>query len=108
MKDETLKPVVLFGAADIASVAHFYFTHDTPRKVAAFTVDQEYLKEKEYCGLPVVAFEEVVSQYPPGQFDMFVAVSYAKMNQVRAQKCQQAREKGYSLVSYISSKATIW
>jgi len=103
-----MKPLVIFGAADIASVAHFYFIHDTSRQVAAFTVDREYIKEPEYCGLPLVAFEEVVSKYPPDQYDLFVAVSYAKMNQIRAQKCQEAKEKGYTLASYVSSKATIW
>jgi sugar O-acyltransferase (sialic acid O-acetyltransferase NeuD family) len=103
-----MKPLVIFGAGDIASVAHFYFTHDTSRSVAAFTVDQAYLKEKEFCGLPVVAFEEILAKYPPDQFDLFVAVSYSQMNQVRAQKCQEARDKGYRLASYISSKATVW
>lgn len=103
-----MKPLVIFGAADIASVAHFYFTHDTDRKVVAFTVDREYAKEKEYCGLPLVAFEEVTTLYPPDQYDLFVAVSYAKMNQVRAQKCEEAKAKGYTLASYISSKATVW
>jgi sugar O-acyltransferase (sialic acid O-acetyltransferase NeuD family) len=103
-----MKPLVIFGAADIASVAHFYFTHDTDRKVVAFTVDREYAKEKEYCGLPLVAFEEVTTLYPPDQYDLFVAMSYAKMNQVRAQKCEEAKGKGYKLASYISSKATVW
>jgi sugar O-acyltransferase (sialic acid O-acetyltransferase NeuD family) len=103
-----MKPIIIFGTGDIASVAHFYFSHDTPRKVAAFTVDKTYLREAEYCGLPVIAFEEIESLYPPEQFDLFVAVSYARMNQVRAEKCQLAKEKGYQLASYISSKATIW
>jgi sugar O-acyltransferase (sialic acid O-acetyltransferase NeuD family) len=103
-----LKPVVIFGAGDIASLAHFYFTHDSPRKVAAFTVDGEYLKEKEFRGLPLVAFESVAAQFPSDQFDMFVAVSYAEMNQVRARKCREAKERGYALASYISSKATFW
>jgi sugar O-acyltransferase (sialic acid O-acetyltransferase NeuD family) len=103
-----MKPLVIFGAGDIASVAHFYFTHDTERKVVAFTVDQEYLKETTYCGLPVVPFETITSQYPPDQYELFVAVSYAKMNQVRAQKCEEAKAKGYHLASYISSKATVW
>ncbi len=103
-----MKPIIIFGAGDIASVAHFYFNHDTSRKVAAFTVNREYIKEAQYCGLPIIAFEEVESQYPPDQYDLFVAVSYAKMNQVREQKCSEAKAKGYTLVSYISSKATVW
>lgn len=103
-----MKPIIIFGAGDIASVAHFYFTHDTDRQVAAFTVDREYLKEKQFCGLPVVAFEEVRDSYPPDRYDLFVAVSYAQMNQLRAQKCGEAKGKGYTLASYISSKATVW
>jgi len=30
------------------------------------------------------------------------------MNEVRAQKCGQAKALGYSLVNYVSSKATVW
>lgn len=99
---------MIFGAGDIASVAHFYFTHDSPREVAAFTVDREYLKENSFCGLPLVPFEQVAGSHPPDRFDLFVAVSYSQMNKVRAQKCEEAKQRGYRLVSYISSKATIW
>lgn len=103
-----MKPIVIFGIGDIASVAHFYFTHDSPREVAAFTVDRDYLKEEKFCGLPTVAFDQAASLYPPTQFDFFVAVSYSKMNDIRAQKFQEAKEQGYHLVSYVSSRATVW
>ena len=32
--------VVIFGAGDIARLAHFYFTRDTDHEVVAFTVDK--------------------------------------------------------------------
>ncbi len=38
-----MKPIVIFGAGDIAQLAHFYFTRDGGREVAAFTVDPAYL-----------------------------------------------------------------
>jgi len=38
---------------------------------------------------------------------MFIAVGYSKLNKVRTQKYHQAKEKGYQLVSYVSSKATL-
>ena len=37
---------------------------------------------------------------------MFVAIGYAKMNKLRAAKYFQAKELGYELVSYVSSKCT--
>ena len=44
--------------------------------------------------------------YPPDRFKMFIAVSYARMNVVRAEKYFTARENGYDLVSYLSSRCT--
>jgi len=103
-----MNAVVVFGAGDIAQLAHYYLTHDAGREVKAFTVDGEYLREPSFCGLPVIAFDDVSSAFPHTQFDMFVALSYAKLNTLREQKCAQARTKGYRLVSYVSSKATTW
>jgi sugar O-acyltransferase (sialic acid O-acetyltransferase NeuD family) len=39
---------------------------------------------------------------------MFAPLSPAKMNKIRAQKYFAAKEKGYSFISYVSSKATVW
>ena len=103
-----MKPVVIFGTGDIAQIAHFYLTHDSHYQVIGFTVDQEYLKQSEFCGLPVVPFEEVEKHYPPDSHDMFVAISYAKVNVVRASKYEAAKSKGYHLISYVSSKASTW
>lgn len=103
-----MKPVVIFGTGDIAQIAHFYLTHDSEYQVAGFTVDHEYLSALKFCELPVIAFEEVEAHYPPDQFDMLVAVSYTKVNQIRTQKYEEAKCKGYRLISYVSSKATTW
>ncbi|MBV9361620.1 MAG: acetyltransferase [Betaproteobacteria bacterium] len=103
-----MKPLVIFGAGDIAEVAHFYFTRDAKAQVAAFTVDSAYLKQPSFCGMPVVAFEELARAFPPAAHDLFVAVSYAKLNAVRAEKCAAAKALGYKLRSYVSSKATVW
>jgi sugar O-acyltransferase (sialic acid O-acetyltransferase NeuD family) len=103
-----LKPLVIFGAGEIAEVAHFYFTQDAKRAVAGFTVDAAYLKEPRFCGLPVVPFEEAPARFPAATHDLFVALSYARINALRAQKCAHTRAQGYSLASYVSSKATVW
>lgn len=103
-----MEKVVIFGNGQWASLAHFYLTHDSPHEVVAFTVDRGYLKERELFDLPVVAFDEVEKLYPPGEFKMFVPISFKKMNHLRADKYDEAKAKGYQLISYVSSKATVW
>lgn len=101
------KPLVIFGTGDIAELAHYYFSTDSDHKVDAFTVDARYIKESIFCGLPIVAFEDVTQHYPPESNDFFVALSYSKLNAVRKEKFLTVKEKGYKVVSYISSRATM-
>jgi len=103
-----MKPLVIFGAGELAEVAHFYFTRDAGAAVAAFTVDAAYLKERRFCGHPVVPFEEVGAAYPPDRHDLFVALSYARINALRAEKCAAGKAQGYRLRTYVSSKASVW
>ena len=98
--------LVIFGAGDIARLAHYYFTRDSEHDIAAFTVDQKYLQADTFLDLPLLPFEEVSNTYAPGEYKMFVALSYARMNKLREQKYQQAKANGYELVSYVSSRCS--
>lgn len=98
--------LVIFGTGDIARLAHHYFSTDSPHRVTAFTVDASFKTAETFCGLPVVAFEQVAARYPPDVHEMFVALSYARMNEVRAVKYAEAKALGYCLASYISSRCS--
>jgi sugar O-acyltransferase (sialic acid O-acetyltransferase NeuD family) len=98
--------IVVFGLGDIARLAHFYFSTDSPHRVVAFTVDRPYRTADTFQDLPVVPFDEVVEAFPPSHYQMFVALSYAEMNQRRASKYAEARANGYTLVSYVSSRCS--
>lgn len=102
-----MKKLVIFGSGDIAQLAHFYFTSDSPYEVAAFTVDAAYLEASFFCDLPVVPFEEVAAHYPPESYDLFIALSYSKINALRKEKFLAAKALGYHLASYVSSRATV-
>jgi sugar O-acyltransferase (sialic acid O-acetyltransferase NeuD family) len=98
--------VIIFGLGDIAQIADYYFRIDSDHEVVAFTVDKDYMTSKEFEGRTVIPFEEIEKTHPPSEYKMFIAVSYAKMNKVRAEKYRQAKAKGYELVSYISSRCS--
>lgn len=101
------KHLVILGAGNIAQLAHFYFSTDSEYEVVAFSIDREYLKEKSFCNLPVVAFDEVSKLYPPKTHSFFVALAYSKINEDRKEKYFAVKKLGYELASYISPKATI-
>jgi sugar O-acyltransferase (sialic acid O-acetyltransferase NeuD family) len=101
------KSLVIFGAGDIAELAHFYFNREAKYRIAAFCVDAAYLKQSHFCGAPVIALEDIETQHPPEQSDFFVALSYAKLNAVRKEKYLSLKQRGYALASYLSDRATL-
>jgi sugar O-acyltransferase (sialic acid O-acetyltransferase NeuD family) len=96
--------IVIFGAGDIARLAHRYFSEDGGHQVVGFAVDRAYRKSDELCGLPVVDAEGLRRTHPPDRYSMFVALSYQRMNRLRAEKFLAARNLGYELVSYVSKR----
>ncbi len=100
------KKIVLFGSGQIGELAAFYFSHDSPYEVSAFTVDSVFIKEDQFLGLPVVPFEEITNAFPPQQYGVFIALSYARLNRLRADKLDAAVALGYRAASYVSSRAT--
>jgi len=98
--------IVIFGTGDIAQIANYYFDIDSEYEVVAFTVDKEFINDEMFEGKPVIAFEDLEKYYPPADYQMFIATSYAKLNKIRESKYNQAKEKGYKLASYISSKCS--
>ena len=102
-----MKRLVIFGTGNLATISHYYFTHDSPYSVVGFAVDAAYLRDPFHLGLPVVPFEDVERHFPPDAYDMFVAAGIRELNQFRARKVREAEAKGYKLVTYISSRAVV-
>jgi sugar O-acyltransferase (sialic acid O-acetyltransferase NeuD family) len=98
--------IVIFGAGDIAKLAHHYFTSDSGDRVVGFTVDAEFVTGDSFAALPLVPFSDVEQMFPPSQCRMFVALSYNRMNQLRAAKYAEAKARGYVMASYVSSRCT--
>jgi sugar O-acyltransferase (sialic acid O-acetyltransferase NeuD family) len=102
------KKLIIYGIGETADIAYEYFTHDSDYEVVAFTVDAEYKTEEEHLGLPVIDFAGITEKYPPGEYEMFAASTYNKLNRVRTKMYKAAKAKGYTCANYISSKAFVW
>jgi sugar O-acyltransferase (sialic acid O-acetyltransferase NeuD family) len=100
--------VVIFGTMDTAELAHFYLGVDSEYEVVAFSVHGKYITSSTFKGLAVVPFESVEEKYPPSEYKFFAPMTGKKMNQVREQIYNEIKAKGYELISYVSSKATVY
>ena len=103
-----MKDLVIFGTGQVAEVIHYYFTEEGGRKVTAFTVDAKYRTAEELLGLPVVPFEELDTKYPPGTYELFVAISFRQVNRLRQAKVEEVETRGYTLASHVSPRAAVW
>ena len=102
------KKIVIFGTGEIAGLAHYYFKHDSDYEVVVFTADDDFVNSNTFNDLPLVPFTKIAEKYPPDKYDAHVALSYNKLNQIRADKYYAMKEKGYRLVSYVCSKSFDW
>lgn len=100
--------VIVFGILDTAELAHYYLTHDSEHEVVAFTVNRQYIEQESFHGLPVVAFEDVETIFPPSEYHFFAPMTGRNMNRNREAIYHHAKAKGYPFISYISTRATIF
>lgn len=103
-----MREIIIFGNGETALLAYEYFTHDSEYTVVSFVVDEQFITATDINGIPVTAVHDAASKYPPSKYKAFVAVSSTKLNRVRKDTYYRAKELGYKLVSYVSSRAFVW
>ena len=108
LNNNSAPAVVIFGNLRFAQLAHYCLVHDSPWKVAGFTVDAAYRKGDEFDGLPLVDFETLESSYPPGEVRLLIPTGYQRINGLRRSRYETAKARGYQFVSYLSSRASVW
>jgi sugar O-acyltransferase (sialic acid O-acetyltransferase NeuD family) len=98
--------LVIIGNTSNARLANYFFENDTSYEVVAFSVNKAYIESELFEKLPVTPFEDILTSYPPDQYDVFVAVGYNNMNKIREDLYNRCKDMGYFLPNYISSKCS--
>ena len=100
------KNLIIFGTGEFAELAHFYFSREGRYEVVAFVLDQEFLKQDAYLGLPILPFENIQRSHPPQSTDFFVALGYSKVNTTRKSKFENTKGMGYQCASFVHPRTT--
>ncbi len=103
-----MSKVIIFGVQDTAELAHFYLTHDSEHEVVSFCLSKEYIKEDTFKGLPIVCFEDIEKDFSPSDYEFFAPMTARNMNRDRKRIYDEVISKRYSLISYVSSKASVF
>jgi len=92
---------VIYGNGATARLLFSYARRSM--KIAGFTVDDQCIADDadRHLGLPLVPFSRVEAQFPPASHNMIIAVGFIEMNELRARKSLEARQKSYGLTTYV-------
>jgi len=100
------KKAILFGTSGQAEVMDYLLTNDSEYEIVAFTSTSDFIKTGTIYDRPLVAFEGIENIYPPDQYEMHIAIGYNTENTIRRKFYDEAKLKGYKLLTYISTKCT--
>lgn len=102
------KNLVIYGIGRFAEYTAYLFENDSNYDVKGFCLEKAYLKDLDKSEIkidtPIQVFEELEKTFRDN-FSVFIAVGN---NQVRSRLFSRAKELGYHLASYVSTKAIFW
>ena len=99
--------LIIFGNGSTAHAAGQYITQHKLQEIAAYTVDKEYITSTSFQGKPLVSFEAITRTYSPENHDMIIPLGYLSMNHLREKRLNEAKLKGFKIVSYVSPQSVI-
>ena len=72
-----------------------------------YTVDSKYIKEKEFCNLPVYPFENIEDYVDVADTEFVLGIGYSHMNMHRESKYLECKKRGLQIHTFISPQATV-
>lgn len=100
------KKAVIYGTGLIAEVVWYYLTHDSPYEVLGFVNDSP--SRTLLFNLPVCSTKDMERAYMPKEIEVFIAIGYSQMNELRERSMKITKKKGYKLLNYVSSNSSIF
>lgn len=99
--------VIIFGTESNAELAYYYLQNDSSFDVIGFSCHSNFIKEKSFCNLPVIPFENIDKEYSIKSYRFFCPVAPSKMNRNREKIFNEVKAKGYKMISYIHSSVNV-
>ena len=100
--------VVLFGTGPAAQTVAFHLARHDGYRIVGYTVDAAWRSADSHDGLPLVAWEELETRFPPDRVQLFGPFSYARMNTLRRDRYLQGKARGYRFASFVHPSSHVF
>ena len=98
-----MKKTIIFGNGEFASIAKYYFSD---REIKFFCVDDQFYKDNTFENVPLIPQSELLKM-DKSSLELFVSLSYKKMNTIRANKYLELKQLGFKFTSFVHKKSYI-
>lgn len=99
--------IIIFGTSSFSKLVRHYVDEDSQDQVVAYTVNRQYITEKEFDRLPVVPFEELESVIGECQIHILNTCGYKKMNGLREKIFSECKSRNFKICEFIHSSSKI-
>lgn len=99
------KKLIVYGIGKLAEYATYVFNNDSDYEVIGHCIEENFINDIDAKQMDLISFENIENNYPANEVELFIAVGN---NVVREKIYTLAKQKGYSLASYVSSKTSSW
>ena len=100
--------LIIVGTGLLAEVARVYFEKYTNYTIGGFACHAQFKQTEVMFGLPLYEIEGLSQSCPPNSFDVFVAIGYRKMNQLRQSAYEEVKALGYTCATFVHPNVHIW
>lgn len=100
--------LIIVGTGLFAEVARSYFDEFSNYNVKLFSCHARYKKSNTIYGLPLIEVENLVDNYSPEKYDVFIAIGYGKMNKMRQSVYEEIKDLGYQCATFVHPEVKIW
>ena len=94
------KPLIIFGTGQQSEIITFYLKKMS-RNILGYCVDDNFYKKSNFNGKKIITTKELLKKYKPNEIKLHVAISYRKLNQLRYEKYNFFKVKGFSFENIV-------
>jgi sugar O-acyltransferase (sialic acid O-acetyltransferase NeuD family) len=98
--------IIIFGSGTFAKQLHILSSSFSDLSVAAFSIDDQYVFSKTYCGHPLEKLSNIEKLYPPSEYLAVLGVGYSNMRK-KQDFSQRIQDKGYKFANLIHPKSWV-
>ncbi len=102
------KKLIIIGNGLLAELAYTYFEKHSIYKVISFACDKSFIKEKTLFDIPIIEIKDVIDNFSPKKYFIFIAIGYRNLNKIREKLFNYFDLIGYKFANFIHPSVEKW